>query len=160
MDCEDRRPASKQSGWVGSSSVNSNKNVFLKFCVVSNAYFEHTNKDFAVLSLTTNLPWGVSRIARYFDNEDNNNTNHYHTKYDGQPYKDWFGYCWIGDRNTRLSFYYYPQSSYRPFPSLGISYGVLGRFGSNQGYIYSDDEDNNNANFCYFEKFTGSSYNS
>ena len=35
------------------------------------------------------------------------------------------------------------------FPSLGISYGVLGSFGSNQGYIYSDDEDNGNANWCY-----------
>jgi len=157
MDCEDKNPATSTSGWVGDSYRDGNKNVHLQFCVVDNAYFEHTNVDFAVLNLEGNLPWGISRIARYFDNEDKNNTNS--VTYNGSSYSGWLGDCHFGG-NTRLSFYYYPKTSSHSFPSLGISYGVLGRFGSDQGSIYTDDEDKNNANWCYLDLFNGSSYNS
>ena len=51
MDCEDHKPASKQSGWVGLSEVTSYKNVILRFCVVENQYFVPTNVDYAVLML-------------------------------------------------------------------------------------------------------------
>jgi len=156
MDCEDNNPQTSTSGWIGDSYRDGNKNVHFQFCVVNNAYFEHTNIDFAVVNLTANLPWGVSRIARYFDNEDKNNTNS--VTYNGNRYSGLFGDCWFGG-NTRLSFYYYPKTTYqRPFPSLGISYGVLGRFGSNQGSIYTDDEDKDNKNWCYLELFDNSSY--
>ena len=37
--------------------------------------------------------------------------------------------------------------------SIGITYGVLGTFGSNKGSIYTDDEDDGNANYCYVETY-------
>lgn len=118
MDCEDSSPASYSSGWIGASQVTPTyKNVIFRFCVVNNQYFEQTDVDYAVLMLTTTLPSGVSRICRYFDNEDNGNGNW--TTYDGSPYSGWFGDCYFGT-NTRLSFYYYPHTTYHAFPSIGI----------------------------------------
>jgi len=156
MDCEDSNPNSSSSGWIGDNYIDNRKNVLLKFCIVYNAYFEHINVDFAVLNLTTNLPWGVSRIMRYVDNEDDKNINK--TIYDGNLYSGWFGDCWFGN-NTRLSFYYFPRTSSNvPFPNLGISYGVFGNFGNQKGWIYTDDEDTKNANICYLELFTGTGY--
>jgi len=85
---------------------------------------------------------------RYMDNEDNN--NHNQTYYNGQLISGLFGLCHFSS-NTRLHFYYYKkQSSATSFPYLGMSYGTLGRYGSNQGWIYSDDEDNSNANSAYY----------
>lgn len=154
MDCEDHNPASSSSGWTGASYVTASpyKNVILNFCVVDNQYFVQTDVDYAVLMLTTNLPSYVSRIARFFDNEDDSNGNW--TYYNGSTFSGWFGDCWFGS-DTRLSFYYYPHTTYQGFPSLGMDYGVLGRFGSNQGYIISDDEDTNNANWCWKDLWNG-----
>lgn len=158
MDCEDSKGNSSASGWIGDSHVTGAKNVALLFCVVNNAYFEHTNVDFAVLNLSNKYPHGVSRIFRYFDNEDSKNANQ--TTYKGSSYSGWFGDSWFGN-NTRLTFYYYPKTAYHnPFPSLGISYGVLGQFGSNMGNIYTDDEDKKNANDCHLGLFNGYSFDS
>jgi hypothetical protein len=133
--------------------------------MVYNAYFTHIQgKDFAVLDLSSiSMPKGVSAIIRYFDNEDKNNANW--TKLDGvvQAEGKWYGQSWF-ENNTRMGFYYYPSAdavSSGSFPSLGISYGVFGKFGSNQGWIHTDDEDKNNANFCYltrYNKNTGGYY--
>jgi hypothetical protein len=160
MDCEDSNPNSDDYGWTGSSIVTDTyKNVQLYFCVVDNSYFVQTNVDYAILNLTSNLPSGVSRIVRYFDNEDSSNGNWTH--YDGSSYSGWFGDSWFG-ANTRLSFYYYPHTTYHAFPSLGINFGVLGRFGDadDQGYILSDDEDSGNANWCYKDIWNGTSWTS
>lgn len=155
MDCEDSRSASRDYGWTGSSMVTGAKNIRLKFCVVNNAYFERTNVDFAILRITSDKPAGINIIERYFDNEDNSNANS--VSYNGNNISGWLGPNHFGG-NTRLSFLYYPKRYANDWPNLGISYGVLGRFGSNQGYIHSDDEDRKNANWCYMDKWTGYSW--
>lgn len=162
MDCEDHNPATKKSGWVGLSEVTSYKNVILRFCVVPNQYFVSTNVDYAILMLTSSLPNGVSRIIRWFDNENSPNGNW--ATYDGVPFTGNFpgdpsSMC-SSTEDTRLDFYYYPHTTYNSFPSIAIPYGVLGRFGSNQGYIYSDDEDDSNADFCWVDLWNGSAWNS
>ena len=124
-------------------------------CVVYGKYFYRTNVDYAILNLSTNLPYGVSAIRRYFDNEDNNNVNW--TKLNGSNISGWYGDCHFGS-NTRLSWYYYPKTtSSSPWPTLGLTWGVLGRF-STQGSIYFDDEDRNNINWCYLEKWNDNTY--
>lgn len=62
---------------------------------------------------------------------------------------------------TELYFFYFPKDpSYNEmeesdFPNLatlgGYNYGVFGRFGQNQGYIFTDDEDND-KNENYWKK--------
>lgn len=145
MDCEDDEPRrTEKFGWTGDSYVTTMKNVHLKFCVVEGEYFVRTNFDYAVLQLYLFLPQEVSRFERYFDNENQSNTNH--TTLNGIEKEGWYGYCHFSE-NTLLSFYYYPKTSITSeLPLLPISYGVLGRFGPHQGYIRTDDEDNNNEN--------------
>jgi len=59
---------------------------------------------------------------------------------------------------TILYFNYYEKLStgFNNFPVLneGVTYGVLGRFGKNQGYINTDDEDKNNKNYNYLNQWT------
>ncbi len=146
MDCEDSGNNSAKSGWIGDCDKNSAGNVILQFCIVNGAYFEATNYDYAVLNLTgaSSWPYGVSRISAYIDNENSGNINQ--CKIDGSLNTGSLGDCWFS-YDTRLSFYYYPHvSNSTPFPNLGFTYGVFGQFGNStdQGYIYSDDEDTNN----------------
>lgn len=156
MDCEDHNSQSKSIGTTGQSYADYNGNVHLNYCVVPATYFQHSDVSYAVLNLTSDLPWGVSRIRRYFDNEDNNNTNS--ATYNGVEYSGWAGNCYFGS-NTLLSFYYYPETTtFSHPPSLGIMYGVLGHFGLANGYIYCDDEDNGNENWCYVDLFIDSKY--
>ncbi|HAF27772.1 MAG TPA: hypothetical protein DCG75_01880 [Bacteroidales bacterium] len=151
MDSEDDGCTSNQSGWVGSSYIhwNHNKNISLLFCVVDGAYFTRTNVDYAILNLSSSTNWGDAEgLMRYIDNEDDSNDNQ--TYLDGQSISGWFGLSYFSS-NTRLHFYYYKQTTTtNSFPYLGISYGTLGRYGSYQGWIYSDDEDKNNANSAYY----------
>jgi hypothetical protein len=147
MDCEDSNNQSSKSGWFGDCNVNSSGNIVFHICIVDGDFFERTNVDYAVLNFTgsSNWPFGVNSVIAFIDNEDANN-------YNSSSESDIEQFGWLGNcdfySNTRLGFYYYPhQNGSRYFPSLGFSYGVFGQFGSNQGNIYSDDEDNNNSNF-------------
>lgn len=150
MDCEDRRPASKEHGWIGDSDVDRNKNVTLKFCFVPNS-FKRTNYDFAVLNVTSTVPYGVSSITRHFDNEDGGNANKlFKNNIDLRKHSYFYQ---IGGnyfyKNTILSFLYYPRvNRSNPPSSLGFPYGVLGQFGDSRGYIITDDEDRGNVNWC------------
>ncbi len=151
MDAEDTGTSSSASGWTGDSNKTSYGNIQLYFCVVNDAYFVRTPSNYAVLTLTAGLPDGVSRINRYFDNEDSGNGNF--TTLNGSSYTGWHGDCYFGT-DTQLSFYFYNSKSDGPgFPNLGISYGVLGNFGTS-GYLFSDDEDSGNSNWC---KWSGTS---
>ena len=158
MDTEDNGSNTSHSGWIGDCYANNGgPGVILRCCAVYNAYFEHiSTKDFAVIDLSNvSLPNGVSEIIRYIDNEDDNNNNWLKINDVTQTRGSWWGQSWFGG-DTRLGLYYYPKSdavSAGLFPSLGISYGVFGRFGSNQGSIYSDDEDHNNANWCLLNRY-------
>jgi hypothetical protein len=149
MDSEDKNCASNHSGWHGESGLRDQGNISLSFCVVDATYFGKTGADYALLNLSSSNSWGVANgIMRYIDNEDDKNRNQ--TLFNGANISGWMGTSWFGN-NTRLQFYYYKQyGSVRNFPNLGISYGTLGRYGSYQGSIYSDDEDKNNANSAYY----------
>jgi len=147
MDCEDDNGQSSSSGWKGDCYVANN--VTLEFCIVDGAYFDVTGADYAILNLSSSTNWGSAHgIRRYFDNEDNGNANH--TLINGQSFSGYYGFNSFGN-NTCLQFYYYKKyGTALNFPNLGISYGTLGRYGSNQGWIFSDDEDNGNANWAYY----------
>lgn len=70
----------------------------------------------------------------------------YHPHSDTYTYKPYY--------TTQLGFFYfqkdpsYDEMGVSDFPNLtalgGWNYGVFGRFGNHQGYIYTDDEDNDN----------------
>lgn len=152
MDCEDSKGHSWTEGWTGDSYIDYNKNLFLKICVIptANHIFQRGRNEFAVLHLGGQVPTGISTITRLFDNENDKNENYKYTQYDGEPIKDqWIGPCNF-TTDTQLAFLHYKSNgSIDRFPSLGISYGVFGKFGSAQGVIYTDDEDSGNHNNCY-----------
>ena len=167
MDCEDSGASSFKSGSVGASYVTSGtKNVGFRVCVVDDVLFgPYTNGgtityNYGVLNLGVQEP-GVSRLVRGFDNEDSGNANY--AIFDGSYYSGTMGDCHIGsgNPNTQLSFSYYdtyfdnwdnlpyPYTS-TSMPNIGFSYYVLADW--HTGYIYTDDEDRRNANYCYFEE--------
>lgn len=152
MDCEDHKGHSWTKDWVGDSYVDANQNLFLKICVIPTAThaFQRGQNEFAVLHLGGQIPAGINTITRLFDNENDSNQNSKYTTYGGKPLPQKnFGPCYF-DVDTRLAFLYYKSNgTSNKFPSLGISYGVFGKFGDAQGVIYTDDEDSNNHNVCY-----------
>jgi hypothetical protein len=144
MDCEDSGAASSQTGYHGDSyvNVNSSRNAYLYFCVVSWAFFQATNVDYAVLNLQDgNWPTGVSKITNVMINESNGNINR--CTLNGSDKKNTLiGETQVTSDLTYLGYYYYPKvSTSTPFPNLGINYGVFGSFGANQGTIFVDNED-------------------
>jgi hypothetical protein len=157
MDCEDTGAASSKSGtYFGECSVNSAKNITLLFCVVTSAYFQATNVDYAVLDLSSyGWPTGVSKIKNQMINETHANIN---ACTEGGTYNILTGINSGGTSKknisygetivtsgTVLTYYYYPKvSTSTPFPTLGgIHYGVFGSFGASgdQGNILVDNED-------------------
>lgn len=149
LDCEDKKPKTSTSGNIGASNVNSGKNVVLEVCMVDNKYFSRTTDDYAILNLTSQIPSGVGYITRYFDTENNRNKNSVKINGIDQKLPKYIGSN-LFHTDIILQFYYYRSASLTPattasaFPSLGISYHVLGTFGTNTGEIYFDDEDDNN----------------
>ncbi|MBI4649138.1 MAG: hypothetical protein HY738_21740 [Bacteroidia bacterium] len=175
LDCEDHNPLTEKFGWTGNSYVLDNKNADLQFCIVAGYdIFHRTNKDYALL-LLGDFVQGYDYYERWITNEYENNINKttlngvqiYNTgdEYDdannlfytdGHPYTSGEDSYYI----TILFFNFFPKTtdgSMNNFPDFGLpmSYGVLGRFGTHQGYIYLDDEDgegNDNDNInCMFK---------
>lgn len=152
MDCEDSNNTSNKVGWTGDCGLDNRGNVSLKFCIVPAYYFSSIpNINYAVLHLGGSISGGLSGIVRYFDNEDKDNKNW--TKLNGQVQQvgQYYGESWF-EYNTRMAFLYYPgvnATGNYYFPSLGISYGVFGNIGTNRGYIHTDDEDDDNRNWCF-----------
>jgi hypothetical protein len=153
MDCENRRPASYDSGWASGSYVYRG-DVVLNFCQIPNTFVK-TNFDYAVLNLTSNVPNSTYRVDRLFDNEDNNNKNR--SYFGGTRIYGWKGYTSLSGRNLQLSWIMYPKTSTAqnlPALQFGDSYGVLGKFGANRQVIHSDDEDRRNANRTNVYKYS------
>ena len=153
MDSEDHHTANSKAGWIGDNIVNGN--ITLRFCLVPKNLFSASKYyQYAVLSL--DYGW-ENMIERYFDNEDDNNDNWIKlngTRLSSSEVQNELGNGISQTGNTRLCFYVYNQnisSGATSFPNLGIHYGVLGYFGTgSKGWIYSDDEDSNNANKCWY----------
>ncbi len=175
MDCEDNNPATTSHGWIGSSYVDNAKNVMFKLCVVDGIVFHKTNVDYAVLDLgiggtlggaVTELVWITNEEGDQYSNGSNSNSSnatnnqfgncyfryevHIHENHQF-PTPDCDGYEYF----TILRFHYFQKNNLNEingssFPNLttlgGWNYGVFGRFGQHQGYIFSDDEDSNGDN--------------
>ncbi len=150
MDSEDNNCSTSISGDCGFSRISNNtaKDVYLQFCVVSGDYLFNNKQDsYSVLSLGSSTP--TNGFYRLLDNEDGSNNNI--TTLNGSAISS-YGLCTFGV-NTGLYFYSYMASStattwdWPVIPNLQ-EYGVLGTNSrtSYKGWIYSDDEDNNNAN--------------
>ncbi|MFN8208099.1 MAG: hypothetical protein U0T82_11915 [Bacteroidales bacterium] len=154
LDCEDDSPSSTTSGWVGDNTVDANKNVMLRFCAVPCNNFVPYTYPYAVLRLgfqvlpTDSYGSVTYQLKRKWDTEDNNNKNAFY--YTGTPDPnlppEWPN---VNDGNWLLYFLMYKGNPSGTFPYFGISYGVFGTIAdaSQRGYVRTDDEDNNNANW-------------
>lgn len=151
MDCEDSNDNSWQSGSSGNIIVDGNGNITYNFCVVDGSLLNRTNFDYAVLDLSGLIPVGVIPVKRYFDNEDNGNANS--VKSNGIDISGYHGGCYFA-KNIQFGFQFFPalaSSPYVSLPDFNIgSYFVFGKFGTEQGTIYSDDENDGNANSLTF----------
>ncbi len=140
MDDEDTRNNSRLTGWVGATQSSTR----FQFCRVNGDMFEplSNNEDYAVLKLSDSCPNNSIEFNRYFDNEDSRNNNHF----TGNIFPN------SVSRNTNLKFCYFKgaNSGMDSFPDIGVEYGVFAprNFSKSlaSGTIYTDDEDNNNAN--------------
>jgi hypothetical protein len=164
MDCEDDPspgedyPDTKKHGWVGDCNVTTDYNVYLRFCIVSGNDFYATTVDYAVLYISGMYQNDVypnhSFITRVFDNQTDHNFWGHEIDNASETLLDWnpissLGLNIFGKNTTRLEFLYFrkTQVTDKKLPSLDIDYGVFGRFGENQGYIYTDDEDDSNPSY-------------
>jgi hypothetical protein len=156
MDCEDNNPASATHGYTGATVVN-NGDIKYRFCLVNDRknFPQISSGKYAVLSLDRRQATNGINISfdRGFDNEDHNNQNA--VSLDGEkqalPFNSFAGVNISG--NSGLSFLLIlrnANAAARPPILAGVtSYGVLGNFGPQKGYIFSDDEDFQNANSFY-----------
>jgi hypothetical protein len=150
MDNEDSNAASSVYGWVGGTVLDGYRNTHFVFCPVNGVGFRDLatystgRANYAVLKLSEMCPVGAVEITRYFDNEDNNNKN--------SSSGTIFPNTW-STKGIELHFCLFKgdgptQSS---MPTLGYKYGVFAGtdfgFTSATGSIYTDDEDNKNANW-------------
>lgn len=145
MDDEDDDNNNSHSGFQGAIVSNSNTDFF--FCRVDGRSLRPfqpggigTKKyPYAVLKLNTTCPNYSVEFTRHFDNEDDGNSNFSQ----GQIYPN------ISNSNTTLKFCLFSLGpTMRHFPSYGFGYGVFSSdLGHTQrGRIYTDDEDDGNAN--------------
>ena len=140
MDDEDDNNASKREGWVGATEGGTK----FRFCRINGDNFKplSNNEDYAVLKLSDSCPNNSIEFNRYFDNEDDRNANNF----TGNIYPN------IVNHNTNLKFCYFQGASYGmdSFPDIGVEYGVFApeNFSKSleSGTIYTDDEDDRNAN--------------
>jgi len=155
MDDEDNNNKSKVFGWVG--ATESSHNTTFRFCRVDGSNFfplawaspSNVSAYYAVLKMGSECPNGSFEFSRYFDNEDKNNSNW--ANGDIEP-------SWVR-ANTHMVFCLFrgagPGYAMSAFPDLGIEYGVFADLESEStfplaidvGYVYTDDEDRNNANY-------------
>ena len=152
MDDEDDRNANGHWGWLGAITQGTGYHGWTRFvfCKVDGTTFKpFTTPDcnnrrthYAVLKMGATCPPGSNEFSRHFDNEDDNNIN----SSTGNIYPNTVG------RNTRLYFCLFRSGTQtmNGFPNVGIQYGVFapGDFikGIAPGYVYTDDEDDDNIN--------------
>lgn len=156
MDDQDPNNANNRAGWIGATLSGSNTQ--WQHCKLSRDaswQFRPLNKeglsyDYAVLSLGPFCPSGATRVWRFHDNEDRNNSN-----WGSGPYfpnanlgKNWLmQYCYF--RGGAPSF----NGHMAEFPQIGMKYGVYAArtmpapLSLQPGRVKQDDEDFANINF-------------
>jgi hypothetical protein len=156
MDGEDNNTASTTKGYTGSTFVD-NRDIYYQFCLINDRtkFPRISSGKYAVLSLDRHQSTNGTTISfdRSFDNEDHNNQNAVTLNGEVQPlpFNSFPGINIAG--NSALSFLLMlkdPTAAAKPPILAGVnSYAVIGSFGSTKGYIFSDDEDFQNANTFY-----------
>jgi hypothetical protein len=152
LDNEDRRNANDRRPWIGATV--SDKNTLLRLCGTDGQQFASAAQNgaiFALVALSNRCPDGFVRFDRFHDNEDRNPAS-WDSAPSGSPTAT------VGSkRDTNLAFCVAPGPNIPVgngvFPDLGVPYGVFGgrnREGAgwalDRGWIFLDDEDNNNRN--------------
>ena len=152
LDNEDRRNANDRRDWIGATI--SDKNTTFRLCGLDGRLLTpvaQAGARFAVVALAPSCPTGFTKFERYHDNEDNRPASWDNAPSNSPTYT-------VGNaKNTNMAFCVatglsqsVPNSS---FPTLGIPYGVfagknvsLSRWALARGWLFMDDEDNNNKN--------------
>lgn len=151
MDDEDKNNEDKHNGWIG--AISQDRNTTFRFWRVDGRKLKpfsqpenpNLREIYAVLKLGDYCPCGSYEFTRYFDNEDNNNTN----KYSGNISPNW------QNRNTGLKFCIFiaGYDTMNTFPNIAQNhpYGVFAapdfKHSLETGYLHTDDEDHDNANY-------------
>ncbi len=166
FDSEDHNNQNRIDGETGGSYKTGNNDIEMHFCLVPQDLFGNTGVDYGVLRWNP-IACGTEfdgscrmSIVRFLDCEDNNNI----TKiYEGGQLlvnqdNDQFHLTHADNKgNVRMEFAFFKEYCHNAnFPDLGFEYGVLGTFtGTDNGHIYSDDEDNDNINYMRLRNFFG-----
>jgi hypothetical protein len=160
IDTEDDDAESWISGSIGSCSIDGNKNITLRFCLVPKMYFERlSNKigSYAVLQVSPKIDYTDKTITRYIDAEDDNNQSYF--VYNGVVYNpNQLAYQLVAPTyltnvgNIYMQFIYYEESETGamdlPTINAQLNYGVFGTLKNKpHGEIYTDDEDDSNDNY-------------
>lgn len=145
LDNEDDDNANSRMGWIGATEQDRD-NTLLHFCRADGALFRpvasgKAESNYAVLALGATCPSGSVSLTRHFDNEDH-------------PGCSFPAACALANNNLDLRLCMFRASertgSTAPFPSIGIPYGVFGTASlpgsSGSGFIFTDDEDDDNHN--------------
>ncbi len=157
IDNENDNNNNSTIGWVGAAS--SGQNTYLRFCRVRGSQFKQVRSDrgsdtYAVLKLGTTCPTGSVELTRYFDNNDSCG-NWLGSIGACRAYQDWYGnispnsYGGNYGNNLTMKLCMFRASATAAnfsFPALSTGYGVFGQGGLENGWIYTDDEDDNNHN--------------
>jgi hypothetical protein len=160
-DDEDHDNTNNRSGWLG--AIVSSGNTYWKFCRVDGltlqplvADYLNYQQEYAVLQLGSACPPDSVPFARGFDSEDGSTANL--TIGDVSPNS--------ASGNVTMYFCMFRYSTpgvtapMAQFPDYGFSYGVFAPYdftrGIALGWVYTDDEDSNTANW-YSSAFYGES---
>lgn len=152
QDNEDDSPDNGPVGWNG--AIESSANTLWRFCRVDGTLFgklplpvsplNSIDNDYAVLKLGAECPLGATEVVRFFDDEDDANSNSI-SGFAGPNVSNIAGtelhLCHFRPQNE--------QGWYMPaFPDLGFEYGVFGQssISTDSGSLYTDDENDNNSN--------------
>jgi len=166
LDCENSNNSTNIQGDAG-ATYKSNGDVFFKFCVVplydanGNALFKrHIAYDYAILKIGTSEPAGSIDLERYFDTEDDNDHNQLFFPVGSVNYTNTSAFApTMIYNNADIYFHYFPKDPVNGMTQFPVSvqyhiptdYLVFGDLNKNgYGYIWSDDEDNGNANWMRF----------
>lgn len=150
MDDEDDDNISAVSGWTGAISRSAIGTQFV-FCRTNGVPFVSIRHDYAVLQLGPFCPNGSKRMARLFDNENDDTASQWSGNIAPNFIARWIklGGSPSESEDTMLYFCFFPAdplATPNTLPSIGVPYGVFatpqaGAPWLASGWVYTDDED-------------------
>ncbi len=145
----------KRDGWNG--AIRSDRNTRLEFCRADGTKFGRhqppnvqtsARTDYAVLKLGTTCPAGSQEFVREFDDENDLYNENWmggdlgqNRQFGDTESRTFLHFCWFrGDRSDGSVMPYFPQLGY-DYGVIGVAYNAI-----KSGWIYLDDENDNNHN--------------